>query len=329
MRAPRKRRARSPTASATSYRRARRCGSRRTPKGSRARRSSISSRGSRRLGRNAGCGRPLLYLGLFGRLLADAPRSRRRRHVVHELEVRHLRRVAPARAELDDPRVAAGTLLETRRDVGEQHRHDVVRAQERKGVAPRGEVAAAAQGDHLLRNRADGLRLGDGRLDPAVLDHGTREVRVESLTVRRIAAELLALAMVPHEPYSSPRSVRPCVASVSLTSSIDFLPKFGIAASSFSLLTTRSPIVSMPTRLRQLYERTPSSSSSIGKFSIPCASETSGPAASAAAPASRRPSIRSRSVKSASWRIRISAASPIASRGVIEPSVVTSSVSLS
>ena len=53
------------------------------------------------------------------------------------------------------------------------------------------------------------------------------------------------------------------MASVSLTSSIDFLPKFGIAASSFSDLETRSPIVSIPTRLRQLYERTPSSSSSI------------------------------------------------------------------
>ena len=73
------------------------------------------------------------------------------------------------------------------------------------------------------------------------------------------------------------------MASVSLTSSIDFLPKFGIAASSFSDLETRSPIVSMPTRLRQLYERTPSSSSSIGKFSIPCAAGASAPAAAHAA----------------------------------------------
>ena len=55
-----------------------------------------------------------------------------------------------------------------------------------------------------------------------------------------------------------------------MTSSIDFLPKFGIAASSASVFETRSPMVSMPTRFRQLYERTPSSSSSIGKFSIPC-----------------------------------------------------------
>ena len=114
-----------------------------------------------------------------------------------------------------------------------------------------------------------------------------------------------------------------------MTSSIDFLPKFGIAASSPSLFVTRSPIVSMPTRLRQLYERTPSSSSSIGKFSIPWASETSGVPSSAAAAASPKPSIFSMSVKIASWRIRISAAWPIASRGSIEPSVVTSSVSLS
>jgi hypothetical protein len=39
--------------------------------------------------------------------------------------------------------------------------------------------------------------------------------------------------------------------------------------------------------------------------------------------------MRSRSVKIASWRIRISAAWPIDSRGSIEPSVVTSIRSLS
>ena len=118
------------------------------------------------------------------------------------------------------------------------------------------------------------------------------------------------------------------MASVSLTSSIDFLPKLGMAASSPSDFVTRSPIVSIPTRFRQLYERTPSSSSSIGKFSIPCASGASAAAACVAA-ASPKPSIFSMSVKIASWRIRMSAASPIASRGSTEPSVVTSSVSLS
>ena len=50
-----------------------------------------------------------------------------------------------------------------------------------------------------------------------------------------VAAELLALAVVTHRPYSSSPRVRPWW-SVSLTSSIDFLPKFGIAASSSSRL---------------------------------------------------------------------------------------------
>src|SRR2546425_8734376 len=164
------------------------------------------------------------------------------------------------------------------------------------------EVAALAERDHLFREGLDrfGLRLGG--LDPAVLDQRAREVRVERLAVGRVAPELLAGPAMPHavEFPSSPRSVRPCAASVSLTSSTDFLPKLGIAASSPSVLTTRSPIVSMPTRLRQLYERTPSSSSSIGKFSIPCARGISGCAPSPAAADSPKPSIRSRSVEIAS-----------------------------
>ena len=124
---------------------------------------------------------------------------------------------------------------------------------------------------------------------------------------------LLSTAAVLGPPLS-PRSRSPCWPSVSLTSSIDFLPKFGIEASSFSVFVTRSPIVSMPTRFRQLYERTPSSSSSIGKFSIPCASETS-TIRRCRAPAGRprSPPTLSRSVKIASWRIRISAACAIAS----------------
>src|SRR5205814_9560495 len=120
--------------------------------------------------------------------------------------------------------------------------------------------------------------------------------RVERLAMRGVAAELPSCAAVPHSseppPPLSPRSRRPCVASVSLTSSIDFLPKFGIAASSVSDFITRSPIVSIPTRFRQLYERTPSSSSSIGQFSIPCATDGSAvPAPTAAAAALPHPSL--------------------------------------
>ena len=101
-------------------------------------------------------------------------------------------------------------------------------------------------------------------------------------------------------------SVRPCAASAARTSSIDLRPKFGIATSSLSDFDVRSPIVSMPTRFRQLYERTPSSSSSIGKFSIPCVDGRLG--RRLRAPPRRSPRSRSRSVKIASWRMRISAA---------------------
>ena len=59
------------------------------------------------------------------------------------------------------------------------------------------------------------------------------------------------------------------------------------------------------------------------------ASGGSAPAPSVDAAASPKPSMRSRSVKIASCRMRISAAWPIASFGLIDPSVVTSRRSLS
>src|SRR5580765_1533381 len=115
------------------------------------------------------------------------------------------------------------------------------------------DAAATRERDHLLGDRLDLLGLRRGRLDAAVLDQRRRQVRVQRLAVRGVAAQLASGPAAPHAPGpSAPRSASPCVASVSLTSSLDFLPKFGIAASSFSVFVTRSPIVSMPSRLRQL-----------------------------------------------------------------------------
>src|SRR5581483_9250355 len=256
----------------------------------------------------------------FGRLRAPVG------HEVHELEIGHRRGVALARAELHDARVAAGAVLEARRDLGEEVMHDLLRPQVRERLPAGVDRAFPAERDHLLGDRPHGLGLRLRRADPAVLDQRRRQVRVQRLAVRRVAAELLPRALVPQAGSSSPRRVSPWPASVSLTSSIDFLPKFGIVPSSVSVLETRSPMVSMPTRFRQLYERTPSSSSSIGKFSIPCASDGS---AACSAAASANPSIFSMSVKIASWRISSSAACAIASRGSSEPSVVTSRTSLS
>ena len=111
--------------------------------------------------------------------------------LVDELEIRHLRRVALPRADLHDSRVAAGAILEERSDVGEQLVHDVARAQESRRLATCMQVAATPERDHLLGDRLHCFRLGDGRLDAAVLDQRTGKVRVERLAVRRVAAELL------------------------------------------------------------------------------------------------------------------------------------------
>src|SRR3954463_12322424 len=117
---------------------------------------------------------------------------------VDKLEIDHVGRVSWTRAELHDPRVAAGTLGEARADVCEQAMDDLLRAQVRERLPPRMEVAAFAERDHLLGERLDRLRLRFRRLDPAVLDQRAREVRVQRLPMRRIAAELLSRAMVTH-----------------------------------------------------------------------------------------------------------------------------------
>ena len=63
---------------------------------------------------------------------------------------------------------------------------------------PRVWVAPLAERDHLLREGLDGLGLRLGRLDPPVGDQRPREVRVEGLPMRRVAAELLSRASVAH-----------------------------------------------------------------------------------------------------------------------------------
>src|SRR3954465_7227758 len=112
-----------------------------------------------------------------------------------------------------------------------------------------------------------------------------------------------------------------------MTSSIDFLPKFGIALSSPSDFEMRSPTVWMPARLRQLYERTPSSSSSMRMSCIgpawpppppPLTCARPSPSIWPAAPV-RMSSMRSGSLKIASCWMRISAASRIAACGSTAP----------
>src|SRR4051812_35573950 len=120
------------------------------------------------------------------------------RRVVHELQVDHRRRVARARAELHDARVAARPVGEARADLGEQLVHGLLLAQERERAPARREVASPAERDHLLGNRAHLLGLRLGGLDAPVLDQGARQVRVERLAVGAVAPELAAGAAMAH-----------------------------------------------------------------------------------------------------------------------------------
>src|SRR6478672_628426 len=104
-------------------------------------------------------------------------------------------------AELDDPRVAAGAVCHPWPDIGEELVHGLLRPQDGERLPARVEVAAPAERDHLLGERLDRLRLRLSCLDPAVLEQRARQVGVERLAMRRVAAELLACPCVAHRSY--------------------------------------------------------------------------------------------------------------------------------
>ena len=181
----------------------------------------------------------------------------------------------------------------------------------RRAPAARVQVAALGERDQLLDLRLHRLGLRLAGLDPLVLDHLAAEVPQQRAAVRRVPAELVprlagGASLVSAAAYSS-LSERPSASSASITSSVERLPKFGIAFSSDSERWIRSPTVWIPARFRQLYARTPISSSSIRRSSP-------SPVAAARSRARPRPapsrlvssSTRSASVKIARLLIRIS-----------------------
>src|SRR4029079_18127160 len=105
-------------------------------------------------------------LGFFRSGPPPAPRRTCLGDVIDQLEVDHLRSVALARADADDPRIAAGPVREARPDLAEELVDHVLRAQELERLAPRVDVAAAAERVHLLGDRPYLLGLRDRRLDP-------------------------------------------------------------------------------------------------------------------------------------------------------------------
>src|SRR3954451_5775338 len=114
-----------------------------------------------------------------------------------ELEKDHLGRVGTTRSQLQDPRVATGTVGVARSDLLEQPVHDELVLTERSGrLTASVLIAALRERDQLLDLRLGRLRLGLGRLDPLVLDDLLGEVHQQRLTVRRVAAELVSLLLV-------------------------------------------------------------------------------------------------------------------------------------
>src|SRR5690348_13071247 len=142
-------------------------------------------------------------------------------------------------AELHDPRVAPRAVRHAGGDVREELVHGLLGAELAERLTAGVEVAAPAERDHLLGVGLHRFRLRLRGADAPVLDQRAREIRVQRLAMGRVAPELLPGPAVPHwsssppPPPLSPRRVSPCCCRVSLTSSIDFLPKLGIAASSF------------------------------------------------------------------------------------------------
>ena len=130
---------------------------------------------------------------------ARAPgRHRSGRHVVHELEVGHLGRVAGTRADLDDPRVAARPIVN--RGATSAKRMCTTSFERRYASACR-RAARSPRRPSVIIFSAIGLTafaFATVVLIRAVLDQRSGQVRVERLAVRRVAAELLSGAMVAH-----------------------------------------------------------------------------------------------------------------------------------
>src|SRR3954466_2533532 len=117
-----------------------------------------------------------------------------------QFQVNHLGRVRRPRAELEDPRVAARTLLVARGDLLEELvDHALVGVlEDRRRLPARVQVALARERDQLLELRLDRLGLGLGGLDPLVVDDLDAEVGEQRLAVRGVAAELVPGLLVAH-----------------------------------------------------------------------------------------------------------------------------------
>src|SRR3954452_4770066 len=156
-------------------------------------------------------------------LLTLASSHERLSYLSDELEIDHLGGVRRTRAELEDPGVAARTLLVARGDLLEELvDHALVRVlEDRRRLPARVQVALARERDQLLDLRLDRLGLGLGGLDPLVIDDLDAEVGEQRLAVRGVAGQLVTRFLMAHDLGSADRGgveaishlISPCAAS--------------------------------------------------------------------------------------------------------------------
>ena len=80
--------------------------------------------------------------------------------LVDELDARHRGSIALAGSELEDPRVTAGALEETRRHIAEEMTDYLFSRQNLERAAARSKIGSTPQGDEALDERPYLLRLG-------------------------------------------------------------------------------------------------------------------------------------------------------------------------
>src|SRR3990172_1601378 len=244
-----------------------------------------------------------------------------------ELDDGHFGAVSAPGPDPYDSGIPAGTLQVAGRHLVEEAGDDF-------GVAdvledhPAGVKGAGARpGDHLLGIGAEQLRFGDCRGDLVVPEQLLSKVAQQRLLVSGVTSEPRATLRPRHQTFVSlsrpTASDRPSSSSLAVTSSRLFCPKLVILSRSSSVFCTSSPTVVIWARRRQLRGRSERSRASMGR-------SRSGEADSLTTTSpSTSPMPSPKSANSPTSSPRVLPADESASLADTEPSVCTSSTSLS
>src|SRR5690606_36914070 len=119
--------------------------------------------------------------------------------LIEQLHERHRRRVARPIPHLQDPEIAARTVLEARPELGEELADRRLVAQPRERETPTAHAVLLRERDQRLDDPPELLRLRQRRLDRLVRQQRCREIAVQRLAVRRVAAELPARFAMTHD----------------------------------------------------------------------------------------------------------------------------------